>query len=221
MKISKRLMAVSMALPLAAIGSASATDFSPTGSFSLDPAKIKANPSVRIQLEQDSGEEELDHVTLVVPAGFKLPTDAKIENGDILGTADLAIDVGPRCNGTGPLSAPASFPDRNIIERDRTDEQADEGVKAVWVVDLEPVTRITLEMRGSPRKGYTLAGNIPANPFTCPPLTFDGTINAKSEGGVSIFKNPRTPGKYTFKAIFKSQESDATKTITSKIKISR
>ncbi|MDQ3954246.1 MAG: hypothetical protein M3285_01675 [Actinomycetota bacterium] len=221
MKISKRLMAVSMALPLAVVGSASAEDFSPTGSFSLDPAKVKANPSVRIQLAQDSGEEELDHVTLVVPAGFKLPTDAKIENGDILGTADLAIDVGPRCAGGGPLSAPASFPDRNIIERDRTDEQADEGVKAVWIVDLEPVTRITLEMKGSPRKGYTLSGNIPANQFTCPPLTFDGTISAKSDGGVPIFKNPGKPGKYTFKAIFKSQESSATHTITSKIKISR
>ena len=221
MKISKRLMAVSMAVPLAVVGSASAADFSPTGGFTLDPAKVNANPSVRIQIEQDTGEEELGHVVLQVPAGFKLPSDAKIADGSTLGTADLAIDAGPRCAGAGPASAPATFPDRSIIERDRTDEQADSGVKAVWVVDLQPVTSIPLEVKGSPRKGWKLEGDIPANQFTCPPIVFDGTINAESSDGVPIFKNPGTPGRYIFKAIFSSQESPTTKTIKQTIRISR
>ncbi len=222
MKVAKLVLALSLSLSFLVVGAAAAGDFSPSVRFTLDPAKVKANPSVNIKLNQDQGEEELGHVVLTVPAGFKLPLDAAIDNGDQLGVADLAIDVGPRCAGFGPASAPATFPDREIFEQDRTDEQSDEGVKAVWVVDLRPVTTIPLAVTGSPKKGWKLDGNIPANAFTCPPLTFDGTIFAKStDGEVPIFKNPGKPGKYIFKATFESQESQTVKTIKQAIKISR
>jgi hypothetical protein len=183
---------------------------------------VKANSELRIKVSQDSGEEELGHVTLKVPAGFKLPKDGAIDNGDQLGIADLAIDAGPRCAGAGPASAPATFPDRPIVEQDRTDEQADSGVKAVWLVDLRPVTSIPLEVTGSAKKGWKLDGDIPANQFTCPPLNFDATIFKKSQdGGVKITRNPSDPGRYAFKGVLHSQESPAKKTITTKIRIKR
>jgi hypothetical protein len=222
MRLSKKLLVLPLALPLALVGSASAGDFSPSMSFGLDPAKVKANPELTIHVGQDTGEEELGHVTLRIPAGFNLPTDAKIEDGDRLGSADLAIDAGPRCAGTSPVSAPAMFPLRNIVERDRTDEQSDRGVKAVWVVDLQPVTTIPLEITGSLKRGWKLDGDIPANQFTCPPLVFDATIFDKSAAGaVPILKNPAKPGKYVFSGTFSSQDSPTKKTIKQPIKITR
>ncbi len=203
--------------------------FTPTVEFGLSDTKLGANPEVSIKLAQESGEQEMGHVILCIPGGFNVPPDKKIEDGDQIGSADLAIDVGPRCAGQGPVSGPATFPDREIIERDRTDEQADSGVRAVWVVDLQPVTTIPLEVRGSKTKGFTAEGDIPANQFTCPPLTFDGTIFAKSATGqVPILKNPpascpkkmrkagggcKMPfgaGDYIFAAHFNTQDSPAT-----------
>jgi hypothetical protein len=219
---SIRIAAIATALPLAfGAVSSSAADYSPSLKFSLSPKKVKANSQLRIQVGQDTGEEELGHVTLKIPAGFKLPGDSAIEDGDELGVADLAIDAGPRCAGQTPVSAPASFPDRQIYEQDRTDEQADEGVKAVWVVDLQPVTTIPLELTGNTRKGWKLDGDIPANQFTCPPLTFDGTIFKKSAGGVTITKNPKKPGIYAFKGTLFSAESPIKKTITTKVRLKR
>ncbi|MDQ4144717.1 MAG: hypothetical protein M3198_13430 [Actinomycetota bacterium] len=222
MRVIKKLLVVALALPLALVGSASAGDFSPVMKFGLKPAKVNKNPELSIFVEQDAGEEELGHVTLKIPAGFKLPTDKQIEDGDKIGTADLQIESGPKCAGAGPASAPATFPMRNIVERDRTDEQADRGVKAVWVVDLQPVTTIPLEIKGSPRRGYKLDGDIPANQFTCPPLVFDATIFSKSQSGnVPIVKTPGTAGKYIFRGTFHSQDSPTVKNIRQAIKISR
>lgn len=228
MKISKRVFALLLAVPLALIGSASAADFTPEMSFGLDPAKAKANPSLTIHVEQDDGEEELGHVTLSIPKGFKLPSDAAIDNGAALGTADLEIGAGPGCAGAAG-TAPATFPDRTIVEQDRTDEQSDRGVKAVWVVDLRPVTTIPLEVTGSPRKGWKLDGDIPANQFTCPALVFDATIYAQTQdagtppagGGVKIVTNPKKPGKYVFSGTFHSQDSPTKVTIKQPIKIKR
>lgn len=212
--------------------------FTPTVEFGLSDTKLGANPEISIKLAQDSGENEMGHVILCIPGGFNVPPDAKIEDGDQIGSADLAIDAGPRCAGQGPVSGPATFPDRRIIERDRTDEQADQGVRAVWVVDLQPVTTIPLEVRGTKQTGFTAEGDIPANQFTCPPLTFDGTIFAKSmTGQVPILKNPpaacpkkmrksgggcKMPfgaGDYIFAAFFNTQDSPATVLIEQPISI--
>jgi hypothetical protein len=222
MRNKMRLAAIAIAVPLAISATvSSAADFSPSLKFSLKPKKVKKNSELRIQVGQNAGEEELGHVTLKIPAGFKVPGDKAIEDGDQLGVADLAIDAGPGCAGAGPVTAPATFPDREIVEQDRSDEQADRGVKAVWVVDLQPVTTIPLEVTGSVRKGWKLDGDIPANQFTCPPLTFDGTIFKKSTGGVVITKNPKKPGKYVFKGILFSQGSPTKKTIKTPIRIKR
>ena len=229
MRNIRKISALLLALPLAVIGSASAADFTPEMGFGLTPTKVKANPELTIHLEQDDGEEELGHVTLKIPAGFKLPADAAIDNGATLGSADLAIDAGPGCAGAGPATAPATFPDRRLFEQDRTDEQSDRGVKAVWVVDLQPVTTIPLEVTGSTKKGWKLDGDIPANQFTCPALVFDATIFSETAdggtppagGGVKIITNPKKPGKYVFSGMFSSQDSNAKVTIKQPVKIKR
>ena len=176
-------------------------------SFELSDTKISANPAIKIHIEQPAGQPEMGHVQLRIPKGFKLPGDAKIPDGELLGTADLAIDAGPGCAGAGPANAPATFPDRQIIEQDRNDEQADRGVKAVWVVDLQPVTSIPLEVTGSKRKGWKLDGDIPANQFTCPPIVFDAEIGPQSASGVPLLINAAVAKDYVFRAVFTTQDA--------------
>lgn len=202
-KISAALAAVTLLFSQAAF----AQTFDVNVSFELSDTKAGANPALKIHIDQPEGQPEMGHVTLTVPKGFKIPPDSKIENGDLLGMADLSIDAGPGCAGAGPVKGPAMFPDRRIIEQDRSDEQADRGVRAVWLVDLRPVTSIPLEVTGNPRRGYKLDGDIPANQFTCPPIVFDAEIGPKSGAGVPVLKNTLTPGNYTFKAIFTTQDA--------------
>lgn len=218
---AKLSLALAPLLALTLLGSVARADgeFTPTVEFGLSDYKVSANPAVTIKVAQDSGEEELAHVTLTIAKGFKLPKDAAIPNGDRLGLADITIDTGPRCAGQGPLSGPATFPDRPIFEQDRTDDQADSGVKAVWVVDLRPVTTIPLQITGSKRKGWKLDGDIPANAFTCPPFTFEAQIGPTSASGVPILKNPITPGDRFWLATFTSQDSPASITISQTISI--
>lgn len=207
MRRARMFWLVACGLSVGLAGVASAADFSPGASFDLSDTKVGANTELAIHVEQDLGEEELAHVTLTVPKGFALPKDKAIPNGEQLGAADITIDAGPRCAAAGPISAPAAFTGSSIFEQDRSDEQKDRGVKAVWVVDLRPVTTIPLEITGSKKKGYKLDGDIPANAFTCPPFTFDATIFDKTASGASIVKNPKSPGDKVFKAKFITQES--------------
>lgn len=207
MKIVKLSAAIAVLMLLTGQGAFAQEAFDVNVSFELSDTKVSANPAIKIHIDQPAGQPEMGHVQLRIPRGFKLPLDAKIADGDQLGTADLSIDVGPACSGTGPGTVPATFPDRTIVERDRTDEQADRGVKAVWVVDLQPVTTIPLEVTGSARRGWKLDGDIPANDHTCPPIVFDAEIGPTSTGGVAILRNPKAPGDKIFRAIFNSQQS--------------
>src|SRR5687767_4116711 len=97
MKISSKLFALLLAVPLGVVGSATAADFTPKMTFGLSPAKVKGNPELHMLIEQDEGEEELGAVVLKIPAGFKLPADAAIDNGAEIGVADLEIGAGPGC----------------------------------------------------------------------------------------------------------------------------
>ena len=222
--MKKVLIAVSSLMVLALTASAALAEYAPKLTFGLSDTKALGNPEISIKVSQEAGEEELGHVTLTIPKGFNLPTDEAVEDGDVLGTADLAIDAGPGCHpsaGGAPLKASLPFSDKQIIEVDRTDDQADAGIHAVWKVDLEPVTRIFLEVTGSVTKGWKLDGDIPANDFTCPPLSFDGTIFSKSEGGVPILTNPKKPGKYVFGGSLFSAQSPAVVTVKQPITITK
>ncbi len=191
---------------LLAASGAGAADFSPEIQFGLSDTKVKANPAMTVAVEQDEGEEELAHVTLSIPKGFVLPPDEAIADGSVLGEGEINIHVGPGCRPDFPvkeadtnLNLPAS-----LEEADRTDEQSDRGVYAVWVLDISGVTRINLEVTGSAKKGWKLDGDIPPNDNTCPPFSFDLAINQESADGVPIIVNPPKPGKAVFRATFTS-----------------
>lgn len=235
--MKKALIAVSSMLALALTAGAALAEYAPKLTFALSDTKAKANPEINIKVSQEAGEEELGHITLTIPKGFDLPSDEEVANGSLLGTADLAIDAGPGCHpsaGGAPLKTSAPFSDREIYEQDRDDSQTDAGVHAVWVVDLKPVTTIPLEVTGSITKGWKLDGEIPANDFTCPPLSFDGTIFSKTEArtpvnptdpageaGVTILTNPSKPGKYVFGGQLFSATSPDVVEVKQVVKITR
>ncbi len=200
---------------------AGAGDFTPEFSFALSDTRIKANPQMTITLAQDDGEEELAHVTLKIPAGFRLPTDAAVPNNDQIGSGSISIAAGPGCrpgSAIGGAKAPITAP-ATVREVDRTDEQADAGVFAVWVLDISGVTRVPLEIRGSKAVGYTFDGDIVPNDNTCPPFSFELKINSQTTSGVPVLRNPKRAGRYKFSGTFFSADSPTSVTIPQKFKI--
>ena len=181
-----------------------AADFSPTIEFTLDDSKALSNPSVRVVVKQETGEEELASVELKVPAGFTLAGDAQLQEGEKLGDGTITIDAGPRCRGAPAGSAPVTAP-VEIIERNRRSSDTADGVIAIYVVDIKGVVTIPLSVRGNPDKGYTLFGPINPNADTCPPFTFNAQFFKKAaSSGTPIFTNPQFGGDYKFEATFKS-----------------
>jgi hypothetical protein len=207
MKITKLAIAFTVLMVVGSQAAVAQDPFDVNVSIELSDTKVSANPAINLHIDQPAGQPEMGHVQLRIPKGFKLPSDAKIADGDQIGTADLSIDVGPACSGNGPGTLPATFPDRPILEQDRDDEQVDRNVKAVWVVDLQPVTTIPLEVTGNKKKGWKLDGDIPANDHTCPPIVFDAEIGPTSTDGVPILTNSAIAKDYVFRAIFTSQQS--------------
>ena len=193
------LALISGVIVLGLVAEVGAADFSPTIEFTLGDSKANVNSTFRTIVEQDAGEEELASVELKVPAGFSLPSDQQLTNGERLGGGTIEIAAGA-CPAAG---APGMVP-VNIIERDRTASEIASGVVAVYVVDLKPVTTIDLKVTGSAQNGWTLAGNIPSNPATCPPFSFDATFEQRAaDSQTPILVNPTLGGDYKFSATFK------------------
>ena len=151
----RKITIATLVASLAIVGTAIAGNFSPKIKFKVSSAKVNANPSLAVKVEQDNGEEELAHVTLRLPSGFGLPGDKKIPSGTILGDGEILIAAGPDCHpsavGNVPLKQQVLLP-VTLKEQDRTDEQADEGVKAIWVLDVT-ATKINLLVTGSKARG--------------------------------------------------------------------
>jgi hypothetical protein len=233
MRTIKIALVGALAMSLVVGGFAFAANFSPKTSFKLAPAKIKKPVSLKIHVEQDRGEEELLDVTLRVPAGFSLPGDKAIRgcdpavpsrvpcNGDVLGTGLINIMVGPTCAANDARGATNRQLSARLVERNRTDDEKDDGTVAVWILDIQGVTTIPLRVTGSAKRGWTLFGTIAANPMTCTPFKFDLTIPTKSQDGKTLIRSPRKPGRYTFSSTFSSAESPARRTIKQRVKITR
>jgi hypothetical protein len=182
-----------------------AADFSPTIEFGLSDRKANSNPALSVSVAQDDNEEELDFVELRVPARFTLARDEQIPDGTRIGGGQIVIHAGPGCRPGSPTpdaTAPATV-SVNILEKDRTPAEAGDGVVAIYVVDLRPVTTIPLKVRGSQGAGYTLAGTIPPNDNTCPPFSFFASF-LQEAAGKPILVNPPYGGQYTFGAKFVS-----------------
>ena len=186
-------------------------DFSPAAEYHLcseDSAEACVHDystdsavQFRIELAQEEGEEELEHITLKFAPGFRFPKDVQIEDGEHLGTARIETASGPGCAGavgTAPLQI-----DGNFEERDRTQEEIDKGVRIVFRLNLDPIPPLDLKVYGNVRKGHRVEASIEDRPSTCPPFSFNGTFLARSEGsGTSILRTPHTGGKYALRVIF-------------------
>jgi hypothetical protein len=219
------LALVATGVVLAIAGSALAAEgFSPEISFELSDTKIKGNPKVTVSVAQEDGEEELAKVQLGIPKGFILPPDSAIKGGEKLGSGSIVIDVGPGCRpgpeGAIPVRVPATLP-ATLLEADRTEDQEQAGVYAVWVLNIQGVTKINLVITGSKKAGWMLEGEIPANDNTCPPFNFDLTINSTSEGGTPIIVNPAKAGTKVFSGTFISADSPAIVTIEQPVSITK
>ena len=207
MRRTKRSLALISGLLMlglvAEAGAETVAEFSPTIKFELDDTQALGNPIVRVEVKQETGEEELQSVELKVPPGFTLAGDAQLQDGEDLGEGTITIDAGPRCRGAPAGSAAANVP-VNIIERNRRSNEIADDAVAVYVVDIQGVTRIELVVKGNPDRGYTLAGNIAPNADTCPPFTFNARFFKKAaSSGTPIFTNPQFGGSYKFAATFK------------------
>src|SRR2546423_14070857 len=110
---------------------AEAASFSPKGHFSLSTYKVTANPKVTYNVSQAAGQENISKVTIVVAAGFELPGDGAIKNGETLGSGQIKIATQPSCTAASEGTFNAS-----LTEKDRTPQQKSHGVKAVWLLDL-------------------------------------------------------------------------------------
>lgn len=201
---------------------AKAVDFSPEMSFDLSDKRVKANPQMTISVAQDNNEEELATVTLRIPKGFSLPADDAVPNDDQMGSGTININAGPGCRpgapaeADAPITAPAT-----LKERDRTDAQMDEGVYAVWFLDISGVTNVPLVVTGSKAVGWTLVGEIAPNDNTCPPFSFELNVNSQTTSGVPILVNPKKAGKKVFSGTFTSANSPASVTVKTPITITK
>ena len=208
MKKSVVLMALTLAISLVA-GVAHA-EFTPKFTVALDDTKVGGNPSLNFLLEFDAEDDEIGLFTGYIPKGFTIATDEQIPDDEEIGSGEITIRAGFDCRpgpeGAIPVGAEPTIP-ATFFEKARTDEEADSGVVAVWLLDLEPLNRVRLLVKGSPTTGYTISGAPTPSDNTCNPLTADLTINAQSESGVPILTNPVKAGKKKFMADIASQDS--------------
>lgn len=223
MKSSRKVVFLTLALSLVPGGWARA-DFTPKFNLKLTELRAGASPGVKIHLEFDAKDEEIASFSMRIPAGFKVAPDKKVPNDDVIGGGEITIQAGVGCRpgpeGDIPLTAPVTVT-ATMYERARTDEERDQGVDAVWFLDLEPLNRVRLQVTGSQSAGWTVSGAPTASDNTCNPLTVDLTIQPKSESGAWILKNPTAPGRKTFKAKIASQDSPAVATFKKTVRIKR
>jgi hypothetical protein len=177
---------------------ASAT-FGPTVEFSLASLKAGANTKVNVRIAQAAGEEPIDKVTFLLPAGFRFPDDASINDGEKLGEGEFTTSTAPLCSPAFQQTL-----DGTAYERDRTAEEIQQGVTHVWVIDLG-VAKIDLVFTRTASGGWRAIADAPNTLVVCPPFTLTGTVNETSaDSGTPIWRNPERPGNYTLTSIVDS-----------------
>ncbi len=221
MKTRRTALVVALGLVLALVASVAHAEFTPTFSMKLSDTKVKGNPELNFHLEFDASDEEIGDFKATFPKGFYIASDDEVPTeacqipvraattcGETIGSGSITIAAGPGCRlGSGqPGAAPVTI-NATFYEVPRTDEEADSGVHAVWFLDIEPVNRVRLQIRGDKKAGWTIQGAPTPSDNTCNPLTVDLTINSKSESGVPIITNAPKPGPKVFSADIQSQDS--------------
>ena len=209
----KKLAVLAMALlvPASLLAPTAQAAFAPKFSVELSDLKVGGNPALSFHMEFAEDDEEIGNFIGYLPKGFNIAADDAIANDEEIGGGDIAIAAGPTCHPSSPVKSPRPQApiSATFYEQDRTDEEADAGVHAVWLLDLEPLNRVRLLVTGSPKTGWKIEGAPSPSDFTCNALTVDLTINPKSESGVAIVTNAKKAKAYKFMADIVSQDSPA------------
>ena len=223
MRKLRNALGVALVAVVALAGTAFA-DFTPQFSLKVSDTKVKGNPALDIHLEFDADDEEIGNFMMDFPKGYRVASDAKIPDDEVVGGGSVTIEAGPGCRpgpeGDTGVAGPVTL-DATIYERARSDEELDAGVHAVWLLDLEPLNRVRLLVTGSKKSGWHIEGAPTPSDQTCNPLIVDLTINDKSESGVALVTNPKKPDTYKVKSQIISQDSAAIAKFTTKIKIKK
>ncbi len=227
----RKTLALAAALAVAGAGHASAK-FAPTFELQVSPTKVRANPTLTTKLRFAEDDREIGLYTLQVPAGYVIATDQQVRDvparpgrpqGDLLGSGSVTIDAGPGCNPRFPVRSahrPVTIAAK-IYERPVTADEKRGGAVAAWVLDIEPLNRVRLLVKGAPDKGYTISGAPTPSDNTCNPLAVDLRINGISEAGVKLLTNPSTAGPRTFRATIKDQDGTSSVTYTKVVTTTR
>ncbi|HVF52398.1 MAG TPA: hypothetical protein VNC78_02200 [Actinomycetota bacterium] len=211
-------------------------DFTPVFTLETSNTVINGNPEVKIHMEFDEEDEEIGNFKMTIPKGFIIAGDDQIpevpasppaplgKEGEEIGSGTITIEGGLACRpgpeGGIPLSTAVNI-DATLYERTRTDDEIDAGVHAVWFLDIEPLNRVRLLVKGSPLTGWTVEGAPTPSDNTCNPLVVDITINAQSESGVPLITNRPKPGKVTFLAEIASQDSPTVAMFTHQVVLTK
>ncbi len=226
----KLAIVLTVALVFSLIPGAAQADFTPVFSMELSDTKVLAHPEISFHLEFDAEDEEIGDFKATLPKGVyiasddeipdeacdpagnrQLPSPLRSENtcGETIGEGTIDIAAGPGCRigGSGSPGSTQVTVTPTFYEVPRTDEEADSGVHAVWFLDIEPLNRVRLLIRGDIKSGWTVQGAPTPSDATCNPLTVDLKIFAESESGVPILTLPKKPGTKIFMADIQSQDS--------------
>jgi len=221
MKHPVKVVLASAVVSLLVAGVANAA-FAPKFSLKLSDTKVLANPTFDIHFELSKEDEEIGNFQLLLPKGFNIAADGDIPNNEKIGGGQIKIEAGPGCRPGSPIpaSAPATV-NATIVEKDRTDDEADAGVHAVWFLNLEPLNRVRLLVTGSKLTGWKVEGAPTPSDNTCNPLTVDLKINGKSESGIPLITNPKKPRQKVITANIISQDSPAIATFNVPVQFTR
>lgn len=207
--MKKTIALLTALLALALFSAPASAGFAPKFSVDLSDTTRLGNPALSFHLEFARDDEEIGNFIGYLPKGFNVAADEAIAHDEEIGGGEIVIGAGPTCHPSSPLQDPRpEVPiSATFFEQDRTDDEVDSGVHAVWLLDLEPLNRVRLLVSGSPKTGWKIEGAPTPSDWTCNPLTVDLTIDATSESGVQIVTNPKKPGPKKFAADIVSQDS--------------
>ena len=232
---SKALAIGGLATALTMLAGVAQAEFAPKFELALSDTKIGANPNFDIHLEFAETDEEIRNFRMTIPKGFDVAGDEDIadepfiptreeRSGADIGGGTVTIAAGPACRpgpeGGIPVKENVTI-NAEIYERNRTDDEIDQGVHAVWLLDLEPANRVRLRVTGSPETGWVVEGAPDPSDNTCNPLVVDLTIEGKTADGTPVITNPLKPGKAKFKAEIESQDSAAVAVFNPVFKITK
>ena len=234
--MNKKALAIGgLATALTMLAGVAQADFAPKFELALSDTKVGGNPSFDIHLEFADADEEIANFKMTIPKGFDIAGDDEIadepfipqreeRSGADIGGGTVTISAGPDCRpgpeGDIPVKQPVTV-NAEIYERNRTDDEIDSGVHAVWLLDLEPLNRVRLRVTGSPETGWVVEGAPDPSDQTCNPLVVDLTIEGKTADGTAVITNPLKPGKAKFKAEIFSQDSPAVAVFNPVFKITK